>query len=1154
MEPQTKTEPQSSTPPPTSADSNLVVPLPIGEYEVFLNFRGPDTRSNVAELLYCFLTRSKVRTFRDDEELRKGEGIWPNLSKAIHQSQISVPIFSPRYAESKWCLRELAELIEHQKQEKGHVILPIFYMVDPRNVRHQTGPDYKKAFDEHKRNNVDEEELQSWRAAMEEVGKMKGWHIATPEEGIAVADIVSETASSRILKNNYALETDELVGIDDQVERVVDRLNLGAQGVRMVGLYGIGGIGKTTIATAVYNKIALSFDRFSFVENIREVQKQNQSESNLVIQKKFISNILRNDRVQLVANVIAAKKVIRSQVQQFKILVVLDDVDEKFDFKKVLGDPEDFASGSRFIITSRSTQVMKQIKEIDEDKKKLYEVEGLSPTSSRLLFYKHAFRKDPLLPGFQDLSNKIVATTGRHPLALKILGSRLYREEKEVWEDKIKELEARPEKDVTDSLMLSYNDLHKEAQQIFLDIACFHIGRHKEIAAYLWRDCNFPSPINDITLLVQRSMLKIGKGNEFQMHDQLRDMGREIVRQENIEQLWMRSRIWSGKEGIKLLVHDKGTNQNQVKSIRVNSGSDDVSELDSACFTNLSELRYLDAGEMRLNGDFSNLLPNLKWVQLRYHNRSLPYRMPAFNMKNVIIFDVNVEGLGDGCIQTKDAKKLKALCLPYCSKMSKLPEFPESGRLEVLRIDHFKNREEDMDIQKLLNVKVLKLVSCELGNIKGGTIGMMEELRELNLYDINCNFDSLRRVIADIGTLSSLKILNAKSHYLVDVFQGLDLPRSLKYLITQSGFANIAELMELEEFIIIGSSMKTTELAIPPALDCISWINSSKLKSMKLYSVKRILMVDSKATMLPSSLAKLQIWNLDSEQLPNFNNLGNLTELEVKDCPNLQEVHGLGGTKSLQILRIYNAGKLTCIYGLGNLMSSSSCRLTHLEIQKCPLLREVLTFEQQDDANDAGGRETDSARVESLHNIEIHGCQSLDGRSLPRLSKSPKIKVLRIEDVHLNINYKAASQQYQLLEGLENLEELVSLTVHHLPKVQRLPSLSKLVKLSYLSLRDLPSLIEIAGLGELKMLKQLKVSKCLSLERVSVVDLPLSTMYRIELDLRGCTNLIDVDSDLSPLAATTRGELKVIIRRPHEPEEAIERNLLSWTPRFLWSH
>ncbi|CAN1161543.1 Disease resistance protein L6 [Linum perenne] len=1075
---------QQSDSTPDYGDSHSV-PLPIGEYEVFLNFRGSDTRDSITNILYRFLARSKIHTFRDDDELRKGEGIWPNLVKAIGQSKISIPIFSPRYAESKWCLKELAEIVEQRKREKGHIILPIFYNVCPRDVRCQTGT-YKVAFQQHKRNDFDEENIQRWKAALTEVGSLKGWIIETKQEEVDVADVVSGVVWSHLSKNNNKLETDELVGIDDQVEQVVDMLDLGSQGVKLVGIHGMGGIGKTTLATAVYNKVSVCFDRYSFVKDIQETQKQR--DGVLVLQNNLISNILKMD---LVGSIVEAKKIIRERITQFKILVVLDDVDEKFKFEEFFGNPNSFASGSRFIITSRDMKVPRRL---SEGQSKLYEVQGMNPIRSLQLFCKHAFKKDFPLLGFEALSKKIVSTTGGLPLTLKVTGSLLYLEEVVVWEDKLEHLRKIPEEEVMERLKISYNGLGYEAQQIFLDIACFCIGENKEIASYMWSDCNF-HPISNINILVQRSMLNIGVHNEFLMHDQLRDMGREIIRKEDTEHPWMRSRIWSDKEALELLLNNEGTNQ--IEAIRLHSRSNVV--LESNCFTNLSKLRYFSGKGAKLIGDFSHLLPNLRWLQLgnSFDKSFVPIRRKfqrnSLNVKSLnILIDYNS---GYDFTHMKEANKLKVLILSNCSEMRELPEFPESGSLEILEIQFFKNRKEDLKIEKLRNLKVLRLKSsCKLGKIEGGTIGtMMKGLRELDLSGIDCDYKTFRRTIADIEELSSLQVLTVNSHRAKSLLEGIKLPKSLKKLHTSSGFANLEELLDLEELTIKGSKA-TTKLVIPPAAssregdtssNIIPWFNSSKLKSMYLVNMKRIIMVESMDTMLPSSLTELTISVEDSEQIPNLKNLRNLTGLVIYSCSNLQEVQGMGGLKSLQVLCIDRAKKLTRIHGLGNLMSCSKCKLTKLEITDCPLLREVVTFEQQDDDGGSDGeRERDV--FESLISMVIRDSPSIDCRSIPRLSKFPRLKKLRIKNIGLNIDEEdsGSQQQHQLLEGLENLEELVELYISNV-ELKRILNLKNLGNLTELVLRECPNLEEVQGIEGLKSLQVLHIDGARKLTRIN---------------------------------------------------------------------
>ncbi|CAN1781630.1 Disease resistance protein L6 [Linum perenne] len=156
--------PAENQPSTASTSSNSALPV---EYEVFLSFRGSDVRANFADVLYTFLDRFKIRTFLDSEELPKGETIAPSLEKAIKESKVYIPILSQDYASSKWCLKELAQMVKCCKQGDDRIILPIFYMMEPRDVRHQEGS-YKKAFQLYSKK-YDAETIKEWKEALKEV-------------------------------------------------------------------------------------------------------------------------------------------------------------------------------------------------------------------------------------------------------------------------------------------------------------------------------------------------------------------------------------------------------------------------------------------------------------------------------------------------------------------------------------------------------------------------------------------------------------------------------------------------------------------------------------------------------------------------------------------------------------------------------------------------------------------------------------------------------------------------------------------------------------------------------------------------------------------------------------------------------------------------
>ncbi|ESW06519.1 hypothetical protein PHAVU_010G054800 [Phaseolus vulgaris] len=163
----------------TSSSSSL----PTHIYDVFVSFRGEDTRNTFTDFLFHSLRTKGINVFKDDEDLKKGESIAPELLQAIQVSRLFIVVFSENYASSTWCLRELAEICNCCETSPS-VIIPIFYDVDPSVVRKQSGR-YEKAFAEHeKRFGEDEvkmEEVQRWRQALTQVANISGWDIRNNE-------------------------------------------------------------------------------------------------------------------------------------------------------------------------------------------------------------------------------------------------------------------------------------------------------------------------------------------------------------------------------------------------------------------------------------------------------------------------------------------------------------------------------------------------------------------------------------------------------------------------------------------------------------------------------------------------------------------------------------------------------------------------------------------------------------------------------------------------------------------------------------------------------------------------------------------------------------------------------------------------------------
>ncbi|KAI3670921.1 hypothetical protein L1987_87565 [Smallanthus sonchifolius] len=89
------------------------------KYDVFLSFRGEDTRHSFTDHLYQALLRSGFRTFRDNDEIDRGQQLKPEIETAIIQSRASIVVLSENYANSRWCLNELWLILE---QRRGYTV------------------------------------------------------------------------------------------------------------------------------------------------------------------------------------------------------------------------------------------------------------------------------------------------------------------------------------------------------------------------------------------------------------------------------------------------------------------------------------------------------------------------------------------------------------------------------------------------------------------------------------------------------------------------------------------------------------------------------------------------------------------------------------------------------------------------------------------------------------------------------------------------------------------------------------------------------------------------------------------------------------------------------------------------------------------------
>ncbi|KAL8128312.1 hypothetical protein AgCh_015051 [Apium graveolens] len=504
-------------------------------WDVFLSFYGKDTRNNFTSHLYSALDREGIVTFRDDPVLDKGHEISSGLLEAIKHSKIFIVVLSENYARSTWCLNELVQILKCKTTEIQ--VIPVFYYVDPSDVRHQRRI-FREALNGHrKRHSVDM--IEKWTSALSEIAELSGHHLrkeANEKESEIIQKIV-EDVSSRASTTVLHPEK-HLFGIDSAVEEIYKLLSMESDVVRAIGICGMGGIGKTTIAKAFYNRYRNKFDISCFSVSVK--QHSQGGSSLLQLLQQLLIDLLRKKDYKIL-DVESGIRELTQILHSKKALIVLDDLDCA-NYSELLASISNlFPAGSKIIITTRDANLLNKLK-ADISEVDTYMVKTLGQIESLELFSYHAFRKLVPPETFRELSLRFVTHAGGLPLALKVLGSSLLgRTLKSFWEDKLEKVKAIPENDIQKILQLTYDELEDETQKkIFLDIAFFFVGRNKDEATDVFKSCDF-FPGVGIQNLVDRCLLTINEYNKFEMHNLIQDMGRELGK---TTRLFLRGNAW----------------------------------------------------------------------------------------------------------------------------------------------------------------------------------------------------------------------------------------------------------------------------------------------------------------------------------------------------------------------------------------------------------------------------------------------------------------------------------------------------------------------------------------------------------------------------------------------------------------------------------
>ncbi|KAL6222625.1 hypothetical protein ACLB2K_006017 [Fragaria x ananassa] len=688
--------------------------------------------------------------------------------------------------------------------------------------------------------------------------------------------------------------------MDARVETVMSYLDLESNEVLTVGIWGMGGIGKTTLANEVYQKIHNRFHTSGFVRSVRKQLLV------VELQELVCKSFFGDGHVDTVK-----RGSTWPRLSKKKVLLVLDDVDDLRQIEGLVpggsaGVDNFWGPGSRLIITTRDRRTLTELGVLED---KIYEVEKLNEEEASQLLCQKAFKKVNPPKEFVELSKSFLKYACGLPLAHEVLGSHLSGRTADEWPEVLDRLDEDLDKDIFSVLQISFDGLHPTDKKIFLDIACFFHGEDDPRVEQILKGCGFSSRIG-INILVNKCLVKVERGKLW-MHDLLRCLGWHIVRRESPypgkrSRLWLDDnehkyetrRSWRIEDARNVLTQNTGTTA--VESLFLSLPEKEVIHLNSDPFLTMSKLRLLKICNVNFQQDVPLLqYPSKDLRLLEWHECPLESLSAWFSSRlrlvEIKIPNSRIERLWDESVYQLNS--LIHMDLSNCRCLTMTPDFSAVPSLETLILEGCTELSE-------VHRSTMRLQHLVLLNLKGCV--SLEELPDIIV---------LPGQKKDIIGLRCLRTF---------VLSGCTNLRV---------FPLIADHMEtLVELFLDGTAIRHLRGLSHVHLRGLTFLNLSGCKNLLELPFSIITDMTSLKFLYLSSCSSM----MGFEALPErIGLLEHLEELDVCDTPTREVPESISSLKNLKLLCFHGCSGLRLRYHSRGLTSLTS--LTTLNLGGCNL-------------------------------------------------------------------------------------------------------------------------------------------------------------------------------------------------------------------------